>query len=134
MGGSHSKPAFSHLVALASHFVRCQWTKTITEESPTFAKRYQKDKNAPHQNMMQRRINLSDEALEYFTNEDLFALVMTNDYDVYAYAKGLAHVCFGNETLSKKVCKMARDNCFEGNHPNYLIVLRHMLRYDDRDA
>ena len=29
---------------------------------------------------------------------------------------------------------MARENCFEGNHPNYLIVLKHMLRLDDKNA
>ena len=84
--------------------------------------------------MMTKRFDLSNEALDFFTNEDLFEMIMSNDYDVHAYAKGLAHVCYGNEKLSKKVCRMARDNCFEGDHPNYLIVLRHMLRYDDMDA
>lgn len=29
---------------------------------------------------------------------------------------------------------MARECCFEGNHPNYLIVLRHLLRLDDSDV
>ena len=43
--------------------------------------------------MMTTRIDLPDVALEYFTNSDLFELIMSNDYDVCGYAKGLAHVC-----------------------------------------
>lgn len=84
--------------------------------------------------MMTTRIDLPDVALEYFTNSDLFELIMSNDYDVSAYAKGLAHVCYGNEQLSKQICRMARDNCFEGSHRNYLVVLRHVLRLDDKSA
>ena len=84
--------------------------------------------------MMPTRIDLPELALEYFTNSDMFELIMCNDYEVLSYAKGLAHVCYGNEELSKKVCKMARENCFEGSHPNYLIVLRHLLKLDDKNA
>ena len=84
--------------------------------------------------MMTTRVDLSDVALEYFTNSDFFEIVMSNDYAVNDYARALAHVCYGNEELSKTVCKMARDCCFEGNHPNYLIVLRHLLRLDDTNA
>lgn len=43
-------------------------------------------------------------------------------------------MCYGNEILSKKVCKLARENCFEGSQPNYLIVLRYLLKLDDKDA
>lgn len=84
--------------------------------------------------MLDTRIDLPDTALEYFTNSDLFDLIMTNDYGVICYAKALAHLCYGNETLSKKVCKMARTSCFASDHPNYLIVLRHLLKLDDKDA
>jgi len=51
--------------------------------------------------MMVTRIDLPDIALEYFTNSKLFELIMENDYEVSGYAKGLAHVCYGNEKLSK---------------------------------
>ena len=83
---------------------------------------------------MTERIDLPDIALEYFTNSDFFEMVMRDDYAVTDYAKGLAHVCYGNEEISKKVCRMARDNCFEGNHPNYLTVLRYLMRLEDKNA
>lgn len=73
--------------------------------------------------MLDFKIELPDMALEYFTNSDLFELIMSCDYGVLDYAKALAHVCYGNEQLSKRICKMARECCYEGSHPNYLIVL-----------
>lgn len=36
--------------------------------------------------MLETRIDLPDIALEYFTNSDLFELIMSNDYDVRCYA------------------------------------------------
>lgn len=101
MGGSHSKPAFGSLVALVSHLVRCQWTTTLSQASPTFAKKYNKDKDAPKENLMTTRVDMSDIAIEYFTNRDFFEIVMSNDYAVNEYSRGLAHVCYGNEQLSK---------------------------------
>ena len=82
---------------------------------------------------MEIRIDLPDIALEYFTNSDFFEIILSNDYAVLDYAKALAHVCFGNEQLSKKICKLARDCCYEGSRQNYLIVLNQILRLNDVD-
>jgi hypothetical protein len=48
------------------------WTKETTEDCPTFAKKYQKEKNIKPTNLMDKRIYIGETAFEYFTNIDLF--------------------------------------------------------------
>ena len=83
---------------------------------------------------MDKRIDLPDKALEFFTNSDLFELILSCDYHVIDYSKALAHVCYGDAALSKKVCKMAVECRYEGSRSNYFKVLRHQLRMQDKDA
>ena len=132
MGGSYNKPAFGHLVSMVSHLVKSSWTKNSSEEQATFAKHYRKNANVI--NMMDKKIDLSDKAIEFFTNSDLFELILSCDYHVLDYARALAHVCFGDAELSRKVCMMAIECRYEGSSTNYLKVLRHQLKLQDTDA
>lgn len=87
-----------------------------------------------NENLLSKRINLSQDALEIFTNKDLFYMIMSCDYFVSDYAKALAHLCYGNVELSRKICQYAIDCRYEGTGPNYLKVLRYQLQLDDTDA
>ncbi len=84
--------------------------------------------------MMDKKIDLPQKAIEFFTNSDLFELILSCDYHVLDYARALAHVCYGNAELSKKVCKMAIECRYEGSRANYLKVLRHQLKLQDKDS
>jgi len=59
---------------------------------------------------------------------------MSCDYDVVDYAKGLAHLCFGNTELSRQVCRLAIECRQHGKRPNALIVLKYLLKLEDTDA
>ena len=96
MGGSTRKPAFSALVALASHLIRCMRTSTTSADASTFAKRSSKDKTMPPENMIESPIEMPSIAIEYFTNRDLFKMIMAEGYSVVDYSKALAHLCPGN--------------------------------------
>ena len=58
---------------------------------------------------------------------------MSCDYSVTLYAKGIAHLCYRNADLSRKICQYAIECRYEGSGPNYLKVLRQMLKLDDTD-
>lgn len=62
------------------------------------------DYKAPKE-ILKEKILISDEAIEFLTNLDLFNIVMSNDYQQEQFGKALAHVCFENIKLSKKICK-----------------------------
>lgn len=80
--------------------------------------------------------DLPESAFDFFTNEDMFELILSQEYAILDYSKALAHLCYGNEELSKQVCKMAikcRDKSKSGQ-PKYFIVLRQLLKLDDKNA
>mmetsp|Transcript_1124 Transcript_1124/g.1913 ORF Transcript_1124/g.1913 Transcript_1124/m.1913 type:complete len:103 (-) Transcript_1124:2021-2329(-) len=83
--------------------------------------------------MVEKRIDISDRAVEYFTNKDFFCLVMSCDYDVVDYAKALAHLCHSNVELSRLICQYCIECRYEGTEPNFLIVLRQLFKLDDFD-
>ena len=134
MFGSTRKPAFSALVALASHLIRCMRTSNTAADASTFAKRSSKDKTMPPQNMVESPIEMPAIAIEYFTNRDLFKMIMTEGYSVVDYSKALAHLCHGSEELSRYVLKTALEFHNENkDHPSFLYVLRHVLKLNDLD-
>jgi len=53
---------------------------------------------------MKTIVQISDEAISYITNPDLFSLVVSNGYQEEAFGKALAHLCFDNAKLSKVIC------------------------------
>ena len=96
MGGSVYKPFFSPLVALASRLVRCMRTSTTTDDSSTFSKMAKTDLET-----IDPATDMPAIAVEYFSNKDLFKLIMAEGYAVKRYSKALAHVCWGNQALSR---------------------------------
>ena len=48
---------------------------------------------------------ITDEEVEYFTNPDFMSLVIENKQDCTGFGMALAHLCFENEKLSKKIFK-----------------------------
>ena len=91
---------------------------------PTFAKKYQKDKTAEPQNLIANPDQISEIALQFFTNEDLFIAVVSNGYSVIDYAKALAHLSYGNSDLSKEICKMAIECRYLAHRHSELYILR----------
>ena len=77
---------------------------------------------------------ISEQAIDFFTNEHLFELVTANDYDVFGYGTALAHLCYRNETMSEKVAKMALKYVNEGTHPSSLIIMKQICCLRDFDA
>jgi hypothetical protein len=49
---------------------------------------------------------ITEEEIEYFTNPDLIKIIMDNSYNCEDYGKAIAHLCFENEKLSKKIAKI----------------------------
>lgn len=77
---------------------------------------------------------ISEQAIEFFTNEHLFELVASKDYDVFGYGTALAHLCYRNEKMSEKVAKMALKFINEGTHPSSLIIMKQVCCLRDLDA
>jgi hypothetical protein len=46
---------------------------------------------------------ISEEEIEYFTNPDLMKMIMEKSYNCEDYGKAIAHLCFENPKLSKKI-------------------------------
>ena len=96
MGGSVYKPFFSPLVALASRLVRCLRTSTTVDNASTFSKMIKTEDET-----IEPAADMPAIAVEYFSNKDLFKLIMAEGYAVKRYSKALAHVCWGNQALSR---------------------------------
>ena len=84
--------------------------------------------------MIESPIEMPSIAIEYFTNRDLFKMIMAEGYSVVDYSKALAHLCHGNQELSRYVLKTALELHNENNdHPSFLYVLRHVMKLNDLD-
>ena len=85
--------------------------------------------------MMNQKIAISQEAVEFFTSIDFFAIVLKNSYNVRDYAKALAHLSWGNKALSLRLINqtMAIYDCGKRQY-DYLTFLKHFLKIDDRDV
>ena len=84
MGGSVSMTPFGHLVALASHLVRSCYTKQMMPHKElnvsTFPLFANDEKSSDPKQMFDTRIQISDEAYEYFTNPDLVSFIMQYNF------------------------------------------------------
>lgn len=86
MGGSVSTTPFGPLVALLSHLVRSMHTKQmiVVEEPGVVLETHtvfgNETKVTDDKKPLTKRILMSDEAVEYLTNPDLFNIVMNNNY------------------------------------------------------
>jgi len=47
------------------------------------------------------------EALDFLTNENLIELIVKGNFEEASYAKALAHACYDNKALSKRVLRKA---------------------------
>jgi hypothetical protein len=63
---------------------------------------------------------ISEEEIEYFTNLDLMNHIFQNGYACKDYGRALGHVCYGNEKLSKKVCKFLLHGVTRNNDYNFI--------------
>ena len=108
MGGSASRVAFGPLVNVVCTLVRSMHTATIQEDvAKTFMGFADPlDSQKPLERVSQK-VDMTDEATEYFTNPDFIDLVIRCEYEIDSFADALAHVCFGNKKLSKDICKIA---------------------------
>lgn len=103
MGGSVATTQFGPLVALCSHLVRSMHTKEMIKAGvfvgthTVFINETKNDQIMPLQTIVQ----ISDEAISYLTNPDLFNQIMSNGYQEETFGKALAHLCFDNAKLSK---------------------------------
>jgi len=52
------------------------------------------------------KYDLSQEAVEYFKNPDLFKLVLKEGYACENYGKALAHLCYENRDYSIHISKL----------------------------
>lgn len=61
--------------------------------------------------------------MDYFTNPDLMNHIFSNGFHCKEYGRALAHLCFMNEKLSKKVCKVIVNGVGSDCTKNYLDAL-----------
>ena len=93
MGGSVNKVAFGPLVNLVSDLVRSMLTPHIDASAETFILyRNERDMNQPKTPLIDPPL-ISQEALDFFTNEDFVSIVMSNAYEPTDFGEALAHVC-----------------------------------------
>jgi hypothetical protein len=128
MGGSVTKPFFSSLVEVASRLVRCSFTPQIDKDARSFVKRNRTDIEKEHgiepDNLITTRYELTDEQVEYFTNPDLFEIIVSNDYYVEkGYARALAHLSYGSKERSKKIMDLLLQHLDKGSDPNSIYIL-----------
>jgi hypothetical protein len=74
---------------------------------------------------------ITQEEIDYFTNLDLMKLIMENSYNCEEYGLAVAHICFEDEKLSKKVARFLLKGISSANDnlpimENYLKVVEAM--------
>jgi len=110
MGGSVSTTPFGPLVALLSHLVRSMHTTQMMsiDEVGFYIQThtvFSDETNSILPKMpLSTKIKIQNDAISYLTNPDLFNIIMNNSYQEEAFGKALAHLCFDNVKLSKKIC------------------------------
>ena len=52
---------------------------------------------------IQATYTMSQETFDFFTNQDLMNLVIGNNFGAADYGRALAHLCYNNKKLSKKL-------------------------------
>ena len=85
---------------------------------------------------MKKKYPITDEAIEYFTNPDFISLVMLNDYDSANYGKALAHLCYSNKKLSKRICEQLLRAMVTTDYQridSYLNAIQELLKTQDVD-
>lgn len=106
MGGSVSNTPFGPLVSLLSHLVRSMHTSQMLESpkevilSTHVLFSDEQDTKAPKQ-ILAKKIQISQEAIDFLTNKDLFNIVIEHNYQEEVFGLALAHLCFDNRKLSK---------------------------------
>ena len=79
---------------------------------------------------------ISEQALEYFTNPDFINIVMYNSYQPQELGEALAHICYGNKKLSKKICGLILKGISVSDYQrieHYLKVVAKLLLVKDKD-
>jgi len=61
------------------------------------------DSKAPKQ-ILPKKIQISQEAIDFLSNSDLFNIVIEHNYQEEVFGMALAHLCFDNKKLSKQIC------------------------------
>ena len=80
---------------------------------------------------MERRYDLPQKAIDFFTDFNFFSKVMSCGLRVWRYSRALAHLCYNNEELSRRICQYCIKCRYEGTRPNWMIVLKHLFKLDD---
>lgn len=100
MGNIDEQAPFNSLCRLLYHLIASMTTQTMDEDAYIRLSPFSQPSN---------HICLSDEAIEYFTNEYMLKTVIDgyigSSYFRTNFAKALAHVCYGNIITSKKVLR-----------------------------
>jgi hypothetical protein len=63
----------------------------------------EKDATEPKKPLDQR-FTLTEQAVEYLSNPDLFNIIVSSGYQEEQFGKALAHLCFDNHKMSKTIC------------------------------
>lgn len=109
MGGSVSTTPYGPLVTLLSHLVRSMHTTQMLETpEPVVLQTHilfadELDSKVPKK-PLEKKFKISDEAIQFLTNQDLFNIVIEQGYAEEAFGMALAHLCFDNKKLSKRIC------------------------------
>ena len=97
--------------------------------------RDERDMNQP-KTPLKDPLMISNEAMEFFTNEDFVSIVMSNAYEPTDYGEALAHISQGNKKLSKKICRLILKGIAVSDYhkiDNYLKVVAKLLALKDKD-
>ena len=79
---------------------------------------------------LETTFTISDEALQMITSNDFLELVMKNDYEIEDFGRALAHLQFGDNTISKKICQFMLKNIVLGDYnkiSGYLDVIEEVV-------
>jgi len=94
---------------LLSHLVRSMHTAQMLESpseiilSTHILFSDELDSKAPKKPLA-KKVKISQEAIDFLTNKDLFNIVIENNYQEEMFGLALSHLCFDNRKLSKTIC------------------------------
>lgn len=141
MGSDGQKAPFGPLIRLVSHLVTASKTETTSDEEYQQVRELLADQSDSKKDRAWAApaASVPREALALLANEHLvIETVAKGNLEVRRYAKALAHACWGNRRLSKRVLRAVLKALNAAEHQSwnqsFLVIVKSLLALDDKDA